>query len=189
MLDFSWVMDIVSIPHQAGLFRKLNTVHHIHSAGLNHVCCQSYCECMWPLDHAAHSLIVIQQEPTPPLLSSQAHFATDRLLLHPHPSKTTTATQLLFGRFPPRSVRPLAGPHNRWTVSVYSPFCPLCLVPPADLAPRPIPGERTCITVNWVLHSCAIWHSRKRLQLASCKKTDADRCLCHMFSTDQWITS
>lgn len=62
-------------------------------------------------------------------------------------------------------VQPQARPHNRRAVFVDSPFCPLCLVPLADLALQQIPGEgqvsewaEFCIS-NWLV-SCTLFAER-----------------------------
>lgn len=146
-------------PKSSWSLRKPNTVHHGHPVGLYHVCCQSYCECVWPLYHEAHSLIVTQQAGPTPSLFLGLYKAFANPLPHIIFATTTTtaaATQLLFGLSSGQvlsvGMQPPARPHSWRTVSVYSPFCPLCRVPLADLALQPIPRERTCITVNRLLH-------------------------------------
>ena len=65
-----------------------------------HLCCQSHCEHMWPIDHRASSLIVTHYNRghTDPFTSFQACWFAQFSLCLP-PQKTTAATQLLFGLF------------------------------------------------------------------------------------------
>lgn len=174
-------------PKSSWPLRKLNTVHQSHSAGLNHLCCQSNCECMTPWPWS----LIINCHTTGPHLPLTLYRPTDNLYLSQN-SKSHSAAVWPFPKPHPQSVirqYNQARPHNWLTVSVYSPFCPLCLVPPADLALQPIPVERTGIIMNLVLHMCAFGSTRRDYDLFLVKKKIkikdyADRCLCHMFSAD-----
>lgn len=154
--------------------------------GLNHVFCQSYWVCVTPWPWSP--FINCQSNTSPSLFAGSLQSLCDRSSLPPPKQQQSLSCCLAFPQAgSSQSVQPPARPHNWWTVSVYSPFCPLCLAPLAVLAPQPIPGERTCIIVNWVLHSHAFIAGRDYGWLLA--KTDAGKCLCHMLSADDWITS
>lgn len=144
-----------------GLERKgLKTVH---PAGLNHLCCQSHSECVcvvWPLNLDDYILIVTQPALQLPLTLCGP---TDHLRLFPD-DKSHSAAVWPFPWAGTLAVRP----HNSPSVSVYSPFCPLCLVPRADLALPPIPAVTTCDILNGgVLHPRVFGNGGGRLRLAS----------------------
>lgn len=121
----------------------------VRPAGLNHLCCQSHCKCVWPLNLEDYILIVSQPALQLPLTLCRP---TDHLLLFPG-DKSHSAAVWPFLWAGSLAVRP----HNSPSVCVYSPFCPLCLVPRADLALLPIPAVTTCDILNGGVTSTCIW--------------------------------
>lgn len=116
--------------------------------------------------------MIIRQEAltSPWLLGSQ------EIIFTPLQSQKPLSCLAFPPRQAPQSLQPRGRPHHRPAGCVYSPFCPLCPAPPADLAPQTIPAERTCIIVIRVQHSRAIGKARGGWGGGT------DRCLCHMFS-------
>lgn len=94
------------------------------------------------------------------------------------PPKTTTATQLPFGLSPGQ----VLSTTTSQATQLVDCFCLLTLLPSLPGSPgtpaNPC-GKRTSIIVNWVLDACGITGRDYGLLLV---KTDADRCLCHVFS-------
>ena len=141
---------------------------------LYHVCWQSYCECVWPLDHEIHSLIVLQQTHT-----SSSFFAMDHLRLPRKKEQLPLSCCLAF-----HQTRSSQSGHTTGGLFLFThPFALFSWLP---WDPRHTLGKGTCIIVNQVLHS---FGNAVRNNGWLPIKTDADRCLCHMFSTDHWITS
>lgn len=132
------VIGIASIPDQAGLLEN-----HNHPAGVT-MRAASRTVSVWPFDHGSHSLIVIQQvHSTPSLFLGPLQSPCQRSSLPPPKQQQPLSCYLAFPQArSSQSVQPPTRPHNWLTVFVYSPFCPLCLVPLADLALQPFPRER-----------------------------------------------
>lgn len=181
------VTDIASIPNQAGLVGNWILSTTITQQDLT-ICAASHtvCVCMWPLDHEAYSLIVIQQARTSPWL-----FAGPQIIFAS--PKTTKTTQLLFGLSPGQVLT--ASTNTSQATQLVDCFCLLTLLPSLPGSPG-WPGTPADPCGKDMHHSelgatfACIWHCKEKLWLVSCKKIkkrrkkeeDANRFVPHVLS-------